>query len=164
MIAARLLKRIEENWEQIASAVMRARDRDPHLSHYRNLSDDEIRDRIRDLTANLGAWLMAKDEARLTEHFESLGRRRYEQGLPLHDVIQKLMVLKREIRGFVSDQNLGLTPVEIYDELEMLRAMAGYFDFVIFRVAKGYEEALRANRDWDPGRFRLRVQRPLPAI
>lgn len=154
MIAARLLQRIEMNWEQIASAVMLARDRDPHLAHYRNLGDSEIRDRVRDLTTNLGAWMTERDEARLAEHFERLGRRRCEQNLPLHEVIQKLMIVKREIRGYVSEQNLSLTPVEIYDELEMLRAMAGYFDFVIFRVAKGYEESLKANREWNPGQFR----------
>ncbi len=163
MIAARLLQKVEENWEQIAATVVLARDHDPHLPTYRNLSDDEIRDRVRDLTTHLGEWLTTRDETRLAEHFENLGRRRYQQQVPLHELIQKLNVIKRAIRTFASDANCSLTPVGMYDELELLRSMAGYFDFVVYHVAKGYEESLRANGDWDPGRFRMRPVRSTSA-
>ncbi|MBY0506868.1 MAG: hypothetical protein K2X03_23310 [Bryobacteraceae bacterium] len=148
MIAARLLQRIETNWEQIALAVMIARNQDPELPHYKHLSDDEIRYRVRDLTANLARWMASPDEARSIEHFEQLGRRRYLEGMPLHEVLLKLTVLKRAIHTYASDQNYSLTPMEIYDELELLRAMATYFDLVIFRVAKGYDEVARQDREY----------------
>lgn len=164
MIASRLLKRVEANSEQIALAVIVARNRDPHLAHYRNLSDDEIRVRVRDLTTNLAIWLTTNDETPQAEHFERLGRLRYEQQMPLHEVIQKLMVLKGAIHGYVSEQNLSLTPLEIYEELEMVRAMAVFFDFVVFRVAKGYEQALKGNREWQPARSFLKSEPPVPAV
>jgi len=148
MIAARLLQRIETNWEQIALAVIRARKQDPDLPHYKNLSEDEIRSRVRDLTTNLARWTANPDEARSVEHFEQLGRRRFLEGMPLHEVLLKLTVLKRAIHTYASDQNYSLTPLEIYDELELLRAMATYFDLVIFRVAKGYEEVARPDREY----------------
>lgn len=148
MIAARLLTRIEENWEKIARAVINARNTDPNLPHYRHLSDPEIRERVQDLTSNLGIWLTAKDESKLASHFEQLGRTRHNDGLPLHEVIQKLNTIKRAIRAYASEQNYALSAVEIYDELELLRSMAAYFDFVIYRVAKGYEEGLRFKSGW----------------
>jgi hypothetical protein len=147
MIAARLLQRIEANWEAIAQAVISSRNQDPSLPHYRALSDQEIRDRVRDLTTNLGRWLYTKDDASIAHHYEQLGRIRYSQAVPLHEVIQKLISIKRAIRTYASEQNYNLSPVDIYDELELLRAMAGYFDFVIFRVAKGYEGAMRSSAD-----------------
>jgi hypothetical protein len=73
--------------------------------------------------------------------------------MPLHEVIQKLNIIKRAIRRYVTEQNYSLTPLEIYQELEVLRAMAGFFDFVIFRVAKGYEEALRAKVEAKPAKL-----------
>jgi hypothetical protein len=147
MIAARLLQRIETNWEAIAQAVIASRNQDPNLTSYRALSDQEIRDRVRDLTTNLGRWLYTKDDASIAYHYEQLGSTRHAQGVPLHEVIQKLISIKRAIRTYASEQNYNLSPVDIYDELELLRAMAGYFDFVIFRVAKGYEGAMRASTD-----------------
>ena len=148
MIAARLLQRIETNWEQIGRAVMLARNQDPELPHYKNLSDDEIRLRVRDLTTNLARWMANPHESRSAEYFEQLGRRRYLEGTPLHEVLLKLTVLKRAIQTYASDQNYSLTPMEIYHELELLRAMATYFDLVVFRVAKGYEEVARQDREF----------------
>jgi hypothetical protein len=150
MIAKNLVQRLEANWEQIAAQVIRERDQDPDLLQYKTLSDQEIRERARDLSSKLSNWLMDCDESRFVAHFEALGRRRCEEGMPLHEVIQKLNIIKRAIRRYVTEQNYTLTPLEIYQELEVLRAMAGFFDFVIFRVAKGYEEALRAKVNAKP--------------
>ncbi len=125
MFAKNLVQRLEANWEQIAALI------------------SEERERAKDLSTKLSLWLLERDESRFAAHFEALGRRRCQEGMPLHEVIQKLNIIKRAIRRYVSEQNYSLTPIEIYQELEVLRAMAGFFDFVIFRVAKGYEEALR---------------------
>ncbi len=153
MIAARLLQRIEANWEAIAQAVISSRNQDPSLPHYRTLSDQEIRDRVRDLTTNLGRWLYTKDDTSIAHHYEQLGRTRYAQAVPLHEVVLKLISIKRAIRTYASEQNYNLSPVDIYDELELLRAMAGYFDFVIYRVTKGYESAMRVTDEPAKSRF-----------
>ena len=161
MIGGRLLRKIEMNWGKIASAVAVARNRDPDLPHYKNLSDEEIHERVLDLTTNLMEWINTKDKPRFATHFENLGRRRYAERIPLHEVIQKLIMIKRAIRTYASEQNYFSTTAEIYNELELLRTIESYFDFVVVRVAKGYEEALSENTDWDPGRFRLRGSRKL---
>lgn len=148
MIANRLLQRIETNWEKIAQAVIVARNNDPHLQHYRDLSEPEIRERVQDLTSHLAIWLTTKDHDKMTRHFENLGRTRYVEGMPLHEVIQKLNTIKRAIRTYASEQNYALSAVEIYEELELLRSMASFFDFVIYRVAKGYEEGMRLKIGW----------------
>ncbi len=144
MIAARLLQRIESNWERIAETIIAARQDDPALTHYRSLSDQELRERVRDFSTNLAVWLTSRDESRLSAHYEVLGRRRHSEGIPLFEVLTKITVIKRAIRTYATEQNLSLSAVEIYEELELLRAMAGFFDFVVCQVAKGYEEAWRA--------------------
>jgi hypothetical protein len=150
MITRNLIQRLETNWEQIAAQVIRERNNDPDLLQYKTLSDREIQERAKDLSSKLSSWLLDPDETRFIAHFEALGRRRCEEGIPLHEVIQKLNIIKRAIRRYVTEQNYSLTPLEIYQELEVLRAMAGFFDFVVFRVAKGYEETLRAKLESKP--------------
>jgi hypothetical protein len=152
MITKNLIQRLEANWEQIAADVIRERNNDAGLLQYKTLSDQEIEERAKDLSSKLSSWLLDPNESRFIQHFENLGRRRCEEGIPLHEVIQKLNIIKRAIRRYVSEQNYTLTPLEIYQELEVLRAMAGFFDFVVFRVAKGYEEALRAKVEAKPAK------------
>jgi hypothetical protein len=141
MIAARLLQRIEANADSIAQSVIDGRRRNPDMPNYRNLSDDEIRTRVRDLISSFSFWLASRDESRLAGHFADLGLRRRAEGMPLHEVLQKITLLKGAIRAWVSDQNYNLTPIEIYDELELLRSMSNYFDFITIHIARGYEMA-----------------------
>jgi hypothetical protein len=141
LIADRLLQRIEANWEQIVARVIADRDGSPHLTHYRLLSDEETRERAHELATRMAVWLHDRDETPHIEHFERLGRDRRAQGVPLHEVILKLNILKHAIRRYATEQNYRLTALEIYDELELLRAMAAFFDFVAFRITKGYQEA-----------------------
>ena len=152
MIADRLRKRIEENWEEIVARVMADRDASPHLPHYQLLSEEETRERVRDLTKRLADWMVYRDEIPHAEHFENLGRRRFNEGVPLHEVVLKINILKHVIRRYASEQNYSLTAVEIYDEMEMLRTMAAFFDLATFRIAKGYEAeaASKRVRETDP--------------
>ncbi len=143
MLSAHLLQRIERNWDRIAAQVIAERDRDPKLQHYRALGDHEIRARARDLAENLANWLNQSDEASLAAHYERLGEVRFREGIPLNELIHKIIIIKRVIRQHATDNNPALTPVEIYAELDLLRTMAAFFDFVIYRVARGYETALR---------------------
>jgi hypothetical protein len=143
MIAARLIQRIEANWDKIAQKVIDDRNAKPELQHYRSLSDEEIRIRARDLATRLGQWLTDENLDVHRAYFESIGRRRFEEGVPVHELVLKINIIKRAIRQYASEQNFSLTPMEIYEELELLRAMAGFFDSVVFRMVKGYEEARR---------------------
>jgi hypothetical protein len=141
MLASTLIARIEENWERIASDIIEQRKRYPHLSHYRNLSDTEVRARVRDLTLNLWQWLENPDEDRVRARYEELGRNRYAERIPLSEVLEKVLMIRRHLRQFASDHNPSLTPMEIYGEMEMLRTMANFFDHVVVGIARGYAEA-----------------------
>jgi hypothetical protein len=152
MLEAQLLQRIETNWDRIAEQVIAQRNRDPKLQHYRSLSDSEIKKRAQDLAANLAQWLHHRDEEKLTQHYERLGGERFRHGIPLAEVIHKITIIKQAFRAYAVEHNPSLTPIEIYAELELLRTMASFFDFVIYRVARGYEEALRRELELRPGK------------
>ena len=143
MLASTLIARIEEHWERIASEIIEQRQRYPHLSHYRNLSDTEVRARVRDLTLNLWKWLENPDADGVREQYEELGRVRFAEGIPLAEVLEKILMIRRHLRQYASDHNPALTPMEIYGEMEMLRTMANFFDHVVVGVARGYAEAQR---------------------
>ncbi len=143
MLSSPLIEKIERNWEAIALQVLDLRKRDPRLPNYRTLADSELRERARDLATNLAKWLANGSDDGVIRTYEALGRQRYYQSIPLHEVIHKINLIQSQIRRYAVDQNLELSPVEIYAELEFLRHLAGFFELVIYGIAKGYEAALR---------------------
>lgn len=146
MLSARLMHRIEANWEAIAAHVLKEVRRDQEVSHYQSLSESEIRERARDIVVNLGYWLVSNNTAEVATRYEALGRRRFREGVPLHEVVYKLTMNRRAIANYVTEQNLNLTPVEIYEELDLLRSLTRFFDLVIHNVVRGYESELKESR------------------
>lgn len=143
MLSARLMQRIESNWEAIATQVNAQVRRDQQVAHYQSLSESEIRERARDIVVNLGYWLLSNNTDEVASRYEALGRRRYREGTPLHEVVYKLAMIRKSISTYVMDQNLSLTAVEVYEELDLLRSLTRFFDLVVHNVVRGYESEMR---------------------
>ena len=147
MLSTRLLNKIEQNWERIAAAVVLAVHTNDQVQRYRLLDEDELRARARDIVTNLGLWLHAKDDVETGRRYEALGHMRYEQGYPLQEVIAQLHLIERKIADYVQDENAAQTAVDLYSEIEMIRALHRYFQVVQYSVVAGYEQAaLHAGR------------------
>lgn len=143
MLSARLIQRIENNWEAIAANVIGQVRRDQEVSHYQSLSESEIRERAHDLVVNLSYWLLSNNSAEIGSRYEALGRRRYREGVPLHEVVYKLAMIRRSIASYVMEQNLALSAVEVYEELDLVRSLTRFFDKVVHNVVRGYESEMR---------------------
>jgi hypothetical protein len=141
MISARLIQRIEANWERIAASVVEAVHADDRTPHYQALSDAEIHERAQDIVRNLGFWLIEGDRQELGRRYEALGRRRAEEGVPLHEILRKLQLLKRRILDFARNEKLGYNALELYAEQELFHGIDQFFDETYYSVAKGHSEA-----------------------
>ena len=153
MSPARLIQIVESNWETIASSAINRVHSDPEVPNYQALTDHELRARARDLLAQLGHWLAKRDPELLARRYEELGRQRFDEGMPLHEVVYKLQLLKRTVYEHARDQHLEVTAVELYAEQEFLGLIDEFFDHIIFRVCKGYSEQ-EMNRPASPLRDR----------
>ena len=140
MSPQRLVEMVEKNWESIADRVIERVHTDPQVPNYRALTDHELRYRARDLLSQLGHWLSRRDEARLTQRYEALGRRRFDEGMPLHEVIYKLQLLKQGVLAHARDYHLELSAIQLYAEQEFLGSVDEFFDLIIFSVCKGHSE------------------------
>ena len=143
MLANRLLVSIEADWEKIATAVITQLRRDQAAGFYRNLPESEIRERAHDLVKNLGHWLDNQNDQALQSRYEELGRKRFSQGVPLDEVQSKILLIKRKIRSHAMNLNLDAGPLQLHQELELLRLTAHCFDLIVCAVAKGYIDAMR---------------------
>lgn len=141
MISPRLRQWIDGDGERIARALIEAQDNGPELRMHRRLSDAQMRQWVNDLTGSFGTWLEDPDAMPLAPYYEQFGRRRYLEQMPLHEVFQKLLSIEQAMEA-------GAAKCNAYEELELWRAKAAFFEIVLFRVTKGYDEVLYGADEW----------------
>jgi hypothetical protein len=145
MLSGRLVHLIETHWEEVVSRTVTQIRRDPQLTHYRAIVEAEMREWGQVLLRNLGHWLAAgKDkEEEIAHNYERLGRLRFEDGIPLHEAVRCLALVREQVLDYVEEQIDSKTSLELYEEEELDRRLGRFFDLLIIHMVKGYEEALR---------------------
>jgi hypothetical protein len=142
MLSTTLISRIESKWERIVASVIDETHRDSRLASYQALSTTELRRRAEDLVRNLGQWLSTQNETEIALRFEELGRRRRAEGFSLAEVVRKIQLLEEKLVEAARDENEARTTLDIYGELEIVRALNRFFWLANYHVVFGYEAAL----------------------
>lgn len=143
MLSIRLVQLIEGHWEEIAARVIAEVKKHPETPNLAQRPDAELRAWCREILENLETLLAARKEEQLQRRFRVLGRRRFEENVPLHEAVLRLQILKAEIFNFVREQGFAMTVLELYREEELQVLIGRFFDALVYQVVRGYEEASR---------------------
>ena len=147
MLSTRLIQMIEANAEQLTQGLVQQLKSHPHTPGYRRFPDTEIHNRTYNVYKNLGAWMVGKSRDEIRLNYEDLGRRRFGEGIPLHEVIYALILTKKNLLIYVGTHGLGGTALEIYGEQELVNKVDQFFNDAIYYTAVGYEHALRSSQE-----------------
>ncbi|MCI0622552.1 MAG: hypothetical protein L0387_12980 [Acidobacteria bacterium] len=142
MLSTRLIEMIEKHSDEIAQQVLDEVREDKILQRYHELPDALLRSRFENVGVHLSQWLKESDETALARHFEALGRERFEEQIPLHEVIHAAQIFKHRLAEFAREHCFERTPIELHAELELERLLNAFFDRIVFHIARGHEEAL----------------------
>ena len=119
MLSSKLIQLIEDHWDTIASRLLIDIRRDPRLSHACSLPQSELSDRAQEILRHLGHWLTTSCQEELARHFERIGGLRFEEAVPLAEVVLCYILIKDRIVDFVRSQGIGQTALEVYAEEEL---------------------------------------------
>jgi hypothetical protein len=139
MLSSRLIKLIEDHGDSITGSILNEIRVDQRLAHVSALPEGELRDRAREILRHLGHWLTAPNQDELAARFEAIGRLRYDDGVPLHEVVLSYLIVKERMLEFVRGQGIGQSTVDIYAEEELEHVVGRMFDCMIFHAVRGYE-------------------------
>jgi hypothetical protein len=143
MLSGRLIQVIESHGDEIVRSTLRAIRHDPELVQMNKLPDQELRERGEEILKNLGHWLTSGNEQTLAHDYEALGRERFEQGVPLHEAVRGLCMLRRKTVDFLDEQGTDLESVKLYAEEQFERRFSRFFDLLLVHLVRGYETAWR---------------------
>lgn len=144
MITAAKIERLDRFWEAVAADVESHLRTDGHLIHYHAITRLEIRERVRDLTQNLRQWMTTQDDSALRQHYHVLGETRFRQGIPLHELLYKMGVIKQKLARRVLESDPSFSALEVYEEYEWMRTIERAFDLITDALTTAYEQCRAA--------------------
>lgn len=153
VLLPKLIETLSVHWEEIAAHAIRRLRRDKNFTELGKLTEADLRDRARGILLRLGTFLTAT-EGEIAETYEYFGRNRFEEGVPLHEVVRALQLLKSSMIEYGRRQGMA-GPLDVYAAEELELAADRIFDLMIFYVIRGYERDLAAA----PGKFGSRAKR-----
>jgi hypothetical protein len=140
MFSYRLVRLIESHADALASGLEERVLASSRVTHFNNISAQELRERVYEIYRHLGEWLLGKNELDIEHRYREIGARRARQSVPLSEVIQAIVLTKENLWDFLKAEAVIDRAVEIMGELELLQMLEMFFDRAIYYAAVGYEE------------------------
>jgi hypothetical protein len=143
MLSAKLVQLIEANWQEIADRLIRKVRNHPDLKTFAARPDAEIREWAHEILGNLSHLLSIRTEEEFGRHFESLGKVRFEQNIPLHEAVLRFQMLHELTVTYIHEHGFPMSALELYAAEELEQRMCRFFHASVYHVVRGYEAALR---------------------
>ena len=143
MVFARLVQFIEEHYEPISNRILDRIRGDGKLSHLQRISQGDLEEMGQRLVKNLSHWLLEAQRGEVERRYEDIGKQRFREGVPLHELVWGLLLVRRCVVDYVREQGLAQCTVDIYAEEELEHRMDELFDELCFHLVRGYEVELR---------------------
>jgi hypothetical protein len=106
MLFPRLIELIQTHAQALTQEAVQDLLTNPRTPSFRGVPRDELEERIFTLYHDLGEWIGDRNDDRVRAEYEDWGRRRYDQGIRLSEIIFAIVVLKRHLRRYVKDHGL----------------------------------------------------------
>ena len=142
MLSDRLVQIIQDHAEELTREVLEDLARNPRTVAYHKLPRTELHNRAYDVYRNLGQWITEKAEGPLSKTYMALGKTRQAEGIPLHEVVHALILLRQHLVSYVRSSVAVDTAVELHQEDELNLLVGRFFDNAIYFTVKGYEQAI----------------------
>ncbi len=157
MIGAKLVELIESHAPRLTSDITRDLTTNKRTLGFRRVRPQDLEQRVFQLLHHLGNWIGDPHSEKVQIEFTDSGRTRFDQGIPLSELIYAIIVIKQHLRQYIRDNGLidaafphaesdYVLPLHLHS-LQELNALVGqFFDEALYNLACGYEERARAAR------------------
>ena len=151
VIAAKLVELIEIHASSLTTDIAQDLFTNERTPGFRAVRPQELEHRIVQLLNRLGNWIGDPRSEKTRTEFSDWGRRRFDQGIPLSELIYAVIIIKQHLRRYISDNGLVdaafprmegdyVLPLHL-QSLHDLHVLVGqFFDEALYHLAIGYED------------------------
>lgn len=146
MLSARLVHIIESHAEELTQRFVEQLKTHARTPSYQRLPQHDVHETAYKVYKHLGAWLEGRAKDHMPRHYEEIGRRRFEAGIPISEVMYAIVLSKKTLLTYVRNNAWGGTPMEIFGEEELVNRVNQFYDDAIYYTALGYQNAALEGR------------------
>lgn len=140
----KFIEMIEKNAEFMAEELKKKLLSDPTTSSFQTMDDRTLYENIFEVYSRLGHWLLRDTEkGEVPTHYTSIGAQRFEEGFPVHEVIQAMVATKRHIWDTILEKGIMRTAKELDTAVDFITYLNRFFDMAIYYTTLGYYRALK---------------------
>ena len=152
MVAERLVELIEIQANRLAADVAQDLTTNERTMGFRSVRRADLEERLFQLLHHLGDWISDRRSEQVQVEFADWGSRRFNQGIPISQIVFAIIILKQHLRRYIRDHGLVeasfphidgdyVLPMHLHS-LQELNAQVGlFFDEALYHLALGYERA-----------------------
>ena len=157
MIAARLVELIEIHARELTSDVARDLATNERTRGFGAVRQEDLEQRIFQILNHLGNWIGEPRSETVQAEFIDWGRRRFDEGIPLSQLLYAAIIIKQHLRRYISDNGLVdasfprvendyVLPLHLHSLQELNIQVSRFFDEAVYYLARGYEQRARDSR------------------
>jgi hypothetical protein len=140
-ISQKLVDLIERNAQELTSAWLEDVRKEVHLPTYRRFENTELYQRAFKVYSQLGKWISREtSKEEIARDYMALGAERKKEGFALAEVIQALILIRRNLWKKVMGEGLLDTTLDLYQAIELNNRVERFFDRAIYFTAVGFEK------------------------
>ena len=154
MISAKIVELIEIHASRMAGDAAEDLAANPRTAGFRAVSRQELERRIFQIFHHLGNWIGDPKSSRVEAEFSDWGSRRFDQGIPISEIVYAIIVLKQHLRRYIRDNGLVeaafprsendyVLPMHLHSLQELNIRVGEFFDEALYCLARGYETEAR---------------------
>ena len=143
MLSPHLVRQVEQHADRLADELVEELLRNSRTPTFRRLDREALHDQLSAVYQHLGQWLGSRSEADVHTTFVARGRDRYEEHVPLEELVYMLILVKRQLRERTRQVSGLSSAAEIHSDMEIDGMIGTFFDRVLYAMVSGYEEARR---------------------
>jgi hypothetical protein len=154
MISAKLVELIEIHATRLTTDIAEDLFTNERTRGFRAVRPQDLEQRLFQLLHHLGNWIGDPRSERTREEFTDWGRRRFDQGIPLSELIYAVIVIKQHLRRYISDNGLVdasfprvegdyVLPLHLHSLHDLNAQVGQFFDEALYYLANGYEDRVR---------------------
>jgi hypothetical protein len=156
VIGAKLVELIEVHARRLTTDVVQDLVTNDRTRGFRAVREIDLEQRLFHILNQLGNWIGDPHSVQVQAEFTDWGRHRFDQGIPLSELIYGIIVIKQHLRRYISDNGLVdaafprvesdyVLPLHLHSLQELNASVGQFFDEALYHLACGYEERARTS-------------------
>ena len=140
-ISQKLVDLIERSAKELTNNWLADVRKELHLPTYQCFEDGELYQRAFRVYSQLGKWISRETtKEEIARDYVALGAERKKEGFALAEIIQALILIRRNLWRKVLREGLLDTTLDLYQAMELNNRVVRFFDRAIYFTTVGYEK------------------------